>query len=205
MKYILNLLMLVVTAITGRPLKPIGISRGRRFTTDVAITYRMDGIYPGQINRFEDATLEPCLIDASAPPTAFGQPVVVDPTTQGVRPLVAGDTAVTDIYGFTARPYPYQPDSASNYGAVSLGNATPPATGVTDILRSGYIGSKLGGSVDAVKGGRVYIWIAVSSGAHVQGAVEAAATSGSTILLPARITFNGPKDANGNVELSVFP
>src|SRR5262249_5668758 len=79
-----------------------GVVRGRARTRDygsTAIAYRMQAGFPGDVNRMHPASIEPCLIDASAPPTAYGQAVLVDGTTQGVRPLVAGDQALTDVYG----------------------------------------------------------------------------------------------------------
>lgn len=176
---------------------------GRVRTRDVAFTFRMGAGFPGDVNRVDSAKIEPCLIDASAPPTAYGQPVVVDATTQGVRPLVAGDAALDAVYGFTVRPYPTQQSTSGvAYAGVSIGGAAPPPSGIIDILRSGYIMTQLGGGAGVVKGGRVFIWVAASAGNHVQGQVEAVATGGSTIELDEKSYFNGPADANGVVEIS---
>lgn len=172
-------------------------------TRDVAFQFRMGAGFPGDVNRTHPASIEPTLIDSSAPPTAYGQPVVVDATTQGVRALAATDTALTDVYGFTVRPFPLQASSASNYGAASLGAATPPTTGVIDVMRSGYIMGQMntsGGS--PVKGGRVYVWVAATTTGHIQGNLETSASAGNTIELPLTTLFNGPADSNGYVELS---
>lgn len=174
---------------------------GRARTHDVAYTYRMGAGFVGDVNRTHPASIEPVLIDVNSPPTAYGQAVVVDPTTQGVRPLGAGDTSLDAIYGITVRPFPLQQSSANNYGTIGIGAATPPVAGVMDVLRSGYIMAALTGNASAVKGGRVYVWVAASSGNHVQGGFEAAATGGSTILLDEKTYFNGPADANGVVEI----
>lgn len=167
---------------------------------DVAFQFRMGAGFPGDVNRTHPATIEPVLIDASAPPTAYGQPVLVDPTTQGVRPYTAGDTA-TLPYGVTVRPYPIQQASASNYGAASLGAATPPTSGAMDVLRAGYIMGQVPAGQIPVKDGTVYIWTAASSGAHVQGGFEATNPSANGIAL-AGVTFNGGADANGVVEIA---
>ena len=174
---------------------------GRQRTCDISIGYRMGAGFPGDVNRTHPASIEACLVDANSPPTAYGQAVVIDPTTQGVRPLSAGDSALTDIYGITVRPFPIQGQSSTNFGASNIGAATPPTSQPMDVLRSGYIMATLNGSTAAVKGGAVYVWIAASSGSHVQGGFEAAATGGSTIQLGVKTTFNGPADASGVVEI----
>jgi hypothetical protein len=166
---------------------------------DVAFPFRMGAGFPGDVNRTHPASIEPCLIDAAAPPAFFGQAVLVDPTTQGVRPFVAGDVAVTKAYGITVRPYPFQQSSGNNYGAAAIGAATAPATGVVDVLRAGYIMGTVVGNT--VKNGQVYVWTAASTGSHIQGGFEAAASSGNTATL-AGATFNGVQDANGNVEIA---
>lgn len=177
------------------------------FFCDAAFTFRMGAGFAGDVTRNPDsAMIEPCLIDVNAPPTAYGQPVVLDPTTQGVRPIVAGDSALTSVYGFTVRPFPLQPSSAVNFGATTLSGATtPPANGIIDVLRSGYILSALSNPTSVpVKGTAVDVWFAVNSGAHVQGSVEAVHTGGSsfTIVGATTTTFNGGPDANGIVEVA---
>jgi hypothetical protein len=175
----------------------IGVLR----TCDAAFTFRMNTGFPGEVNRTHPASIEPCLIDVNSPPTAFGQPCVVDATTQGVRPLAAGDTALDSIYGFTVRPYPTQQQSGGM--SSSFNSQTPPVSGIVDVLRSGYILTPLSNpTVQPVKGGRVYIWIAASSGAHVQNGVEAAATGGSTIELDEKSSFNGSAGPDGICEVS---
>ena len=175
----------------------------RMKTRDAAFQFRMGAGFPGDINRTHPATIEPVLIDSSAPPTAYGQPVLVDPTTQGVRPFAVGDQSntVPAGYGITVRPYPTNPSSASNFGAAAFGSATPPTTGVMDVLRAGYIMAFLPAGGSPVKGGAVYVWAAASSGAHVQGGIEAAYSAGNTTQLY-NATFNGSPDASGNVEIA---
>jgi hypothetical protein len=178
---------------------------GTHRTHDAAFTFRMPTGFPGDISRaVQSGIAEPCLVDLNAPPTAYGQAVVVDPTTQGVRPIVAGDAALTAIYGVTVRPFPIQQASATNYGAVGLGGVqAPPSSQPIDVLRFGYILVTLQNFAvnNSLKGGAVYIWYAASAGNHVQGGFEAAATGGSTLLL-ADANFNGPAGADGVVELA---
>lgn len=171
---------------------------------DVAFTYRMGAGFAGDVNRTHPATIEPTLIDASAPPTLYGEGVLVDATTQGVRPLTSTDTGTpVTIYGITVRPFPAQQSSATNFGSASLGSATPPTNGAIDVLRAGYIMVNLPFGGTPVKGGPVYIRIAASSGNHVQGAFEAVAdTLGTNTVLVNNATFNGSPDSSGNVEIA---
>lgn len=164
-----------------------------------AILYRMGAGYPGDVNRSNPASITAELINAASPPLLYGQPVLIDATSKGVRPFVAGDTAVTNAYGFTVRPNPTQQLQAnSDYAPAALGVATPPASGVIDIMGQGFIIAKVNGT--PAKGDPVFVWCAVSGGAHVQGGLEAAATGGSTAAL-ANAYYNGSPDANGYVEV----
>jgi hypothetical protein len=168
-----------------------------------AFTFRAGAGFPGAVTRQENSIIEPVLIDASAPPLLFGVPVVIDPTTQGIRPLVAGDSALTTFYGVLVRPFPTSTASATNFGAVPLGTAgVPPTSGPADVLVSGYINVQVPvGSTAAVKNGAVFIWIAATSGVHIQGGFETAASGGNTIAIAGTTHFNGPQDANGIIEL----
>jgi hypothetical protein len=181
-----------------------GLFRGRQRTHDTvtgtAIQFRMGAGFPGAVNRSHPVSIEPCLIDASAPPTLYGQAVLIDPTTQGVRPFVAGDQALIDAYGITVRPYPLQQNTVTP----ALNTAVPPIAGVIDVLKNGYImiGFNKSGSAP-VKNGQAYIWTAATSGAHIQGGWETAAPAGNGCLIgsPNRSYYQGGWDANDIGEL----
>lgn len=171
---------------------------GRARTCDVAFTYRMGAGFAGDVNRTHPFSVEPALIDASAPPLGYGLAVLADAASNGVRQIAAGDQGTVYIYGVTVRPYPTQQQS----GGMSspFGSVTPPASGVIDVLRMGYIMVPIVGAV--AKGGLVYVWAAASGGGHLQGGFEAASSAGNTIALPITLAeFNGPADANGIGEL----
>ena len=60
------------------------------------------------------------------------------------------------------------------------------------------------GSTQPVKGGAVFVWCAATSGSHIQGGFESVASGGNTAALDTtRYQFNGPADANGNVEVCI--
>lgn len=169
----------------------------------VAFQYRMGGGIPGDINRTHPASVEACLVDPTNPPTAFGIAVLPVSGSNGVRMFGAGDTAVTRIWGITARPYPFQAQSATNFGAQNLGSATPPTNQPIDVMRMGYISVQLPAGQAVTKGSAVYVWCAASTGSHVQGGFEGAASGGNTAALDSHYAFNGPADANGVAEISI--
>jgi hypothetical protein len=169
---------------------------------DVAFKYRMGAGFAGDVNRTHPHSVEPALINVATPPTAYGQ-FVIATATNDVRPFAAGDTAVTNPYGMTVRPFPTQQTTGGM--SATLGAATPPVTGVIDILRSGMIMAVLNtGSAASAKGAAVFIWVAATVAGHVQGQLEAAANGGNTAALDATLVqFNGPADASGIVEVSL--
>ena len=171
-------------------------------TRDVAFAFRMGAGFAGDVNRTHPMTIVPELPNATNPPTLYGQAVLMDVTTQTIRRLIPADTAVTRVYGITVRSFPTQQSSGSNYGEAALGAAVPPTTGVTDVLRSGYIMVQLFDNFNvAKKGGPVFVWVAANSGNHVTGGFEDRASAGNTAAL-LDCTFNGTPDANGVVELA---
>jgi hypothetical protein len=169
-----------------------------------AFTFRAGAGFPGAVTRQENSIIEPCLIDASAPPVLYGVPVLIDPTTQGVRPIVTADTTgLTSFYGVLVRTFPTSQASATNFGNTPLGGAgVPPTSGPCDILISGYINVQVPvGSAVATKNGAVFVWVAASTGSHVMGGFETAASGGNTAAIGGTTHFNGGQDANGVIEL----
>lgn len=175
---------------------------GRFRTHDVSYLYRMPGGIPGDINRTHPVWVEPCINDPTTPVPLFGVPVVCTAAGNSVRPIGAGDGALTDIYGIAARPYPFQQSSAQNYGQADFGVGVPPVHQPLDVMRIGAMTVLLNGAASVVKGGRVFVWIGVTGGGHVRGGFEGAGSTASTIELDGRILFNGPADPQGNVELT---
>lgn len=164
--------------------------------------YRMNTGFAGDVNRTHPAGIEPCLIDATYPPTFFGQGVIADAAApNGVRVPASGDSGAADAYGVTVRPFPFQQQSTTNYGANTFGGEAPPTTGIVDILRSGYIIVTLQGAAAATKGGTVHMCIVAGTG-YVVGGFSADTVSGTFITLGQHTTFNGPAGADGLVELA---
>ena len=187
----------------------LAIRRGSARTLDsnMAFTYRMGAGFPGDVNRTHPVSIEPFLTGSTTPPTQYGQALVPDTANNGLRGMTAGDTAVTVPYGMLVRPYPTQQQSGGMSSA--FGAATPPTTGVQDAMRSGYMMVQLNditASANVKKGDPVFVWCAATAGAHIQGGYEVVASGGNTAALdPNRVTFNGPGDVNGVLEISVTP
>lgn len=70
-----------------------------------AYTYRMPSGFAGMITRVDTSDTEAQTIDSTTPPTSFGIPVKM--VAGKIQPLANGDAA-TVIYGFLARPFPFQ-------------------------------------------------------------------------------------------------
>lgn len=182
----------------------------RAMVLDVAYAFRMGAGFPGDVNRTHPVSIEPALQNVLTPSTAYGQPMVADTVgaTNTVRRLGAGDAALVDIYGVSVRPFPIQDTgTAGATGAVAIGAATPPPTGIIDVMRSGYIMVQMNLGFGAVtKGAPVFIWVAATAGAHIQGQYEPVAAGGNTAsLAAAKYSYNGPADSAGVVEIAVNP
>lgn len=197
-----TLLQHLVAAIFGAG----AIPRGRRFTCDVAFPFRMGSGFPGDVNRTHPASIEPTIM-SNTPVPFYGFPVVIAADgTNGVRPLGAGDGALTTIYGVAVRPFPQQQATgASAFGAQAFGVGVPPANVPVDVLRQGYITVQLpSDSAIVAKGGPVFVWTAASAGTHTQGGFEGTNPAGNGIALaPTRYMFNGPQDASGFAEVVI--
>lgn len=176
------------------------MTRIRTKVRDAAFQFRMGAGFPGEVNRTHPASISPALNDATNPVLAPGMACIAT-TSNTVRQLAAGDTALTDIYGVAVRAYPFQVAAASNYGSQAFGAAALVANQMIDVLELGYILVQVPAGSTATKGAAVYLWCAASTGAHVQGAFEVGASGGNTAALSNRWSFNGPCDATGIVEV----
>ncbi|TDV39537.1 hypothetical protein C7405_101656 [Paraburkholderia caballeronis] len=161
-----------------------------------AYQYRMPAGFAGDLQRAEVATIETQLIDPAAPPTAFGVPVKM--VSGKIQPINNAADVAASVIGVNLRAYPIQGN-----GTDPLGTSTPPTTGVTDILKRGYVDVALGGTAPATKNGTVYVRVAAAAAGKPLGGFEAAADSTNTVAMPANWYFTGPADSYGIVEIAV--
>jgi hypothetical protein len=161
-----------------------------------AYQYRMPAGFAGDLQRAEVATVETQIIDSAAPPTSFG--VAVKLVSGKVQPInLAADTAAL-VCGVNLRAYPIQGN-----GTDPLGTSTPPTSGVTDVLKRGYVNVVLGGTAAAAKGGTVYVRVAGAATGKPLGGFEGAADGTNTVALASNWYFTGPADAYGITEIAV--
>ena len=161
-----------------------------------AILYRMPFGVPGDISRaFGQATVEPQAFDSTHPFAAFGMPGKLS-SGLFVPLTVVGDTAP---YGYLVRPYPTRSANASD----PLGSSVPLCTAgrQADVLVRGYLTAFCGAGTPAA-GGTVYMRYANPATGLIVGALEATFISGTNIALTG-VTFMGPADPQGNVEIRV--
>lgn len=166
-----------------------------------AFAFRQPAGFAGDISRTHPQTwVEPGLNDATNPVPFYGSAVLLT-NVNSYRGMLAGDTGVTVINGIASRPYPIQPLTApGSFGAVAFGGLVLPMSGEIAIVKQGYVMVPVVGT--PVKGGAVFVWVAATAGANVQGGFQAAATGGSTAALT-NCKFNGPPDANGIGEIII--
>lgn len=170
-----------------------------------AFTFRMPSGIPGNVARIESATIEAQVINTTTPPTRYGDPVAyASAGNGGVRPITTGDVAAT-ICGFLVRPFPTQ--GGVNWPSdplITTGSAgSPPANGICNILRAGYISVMVNGAGTASNGSPVYIRVATPAAGKPIGGIEAASDTTNTIIA-AHCEFTGAQDAQGNCEIRVF-
>lgn len=195
-----KMLAMVVAAAFG----PTPIHRGFARVCDSAsaFAFRMGAGFEGDVTRTHPVDIEPVLVAVATPPTFYGEAVLTAAANAGVRPFAAADTAIDTPYGVVVRSYPGQQTTGGM--TATFGTATPPASGVIDVLRRGYIAVKIPAAQAATpsKGSAVFVRCQNAGAGQRVGGFEAAADGGNTAALDTkRFQFNGPADADGNVEL----
>jgi hypothetical protein len=157
-----------------------------------AFTTRMPAGFPGRVSRSDSLTVQQEIIDSNTPPTVYGG--VVKLVSGKLQPIAGGDSA--GIYDFLVQPYPTQSSSSA------LGAATPPTSGIADVLKRGFmtVTLKLG---TAAKNGQVYV-VTTAGGTVAVGDIVTAASpaGGGTAVAITNCFFMGPADSGGVVEIS---
>jgi len=140
----------------------------------VALTYRMNSGIPGNVSRESQASIESGFYDSSYPFPAYGLMGKIN-SVSGKFDMLQGGEAAYQLYGILVRPYPTTGLNASD----PIGSATPPTSGMCNILRRGYISAKLNNGT-AVNGAQVYCRVSNPNGAKIIGGFEALADATTT-------------------------
>lgn len=175
----------------------------RARTKDVAFAFRMGAGFPGDVNRTGMMAIMPGQMNSTSPVLLYGNPTLVDTATNTIRGFLSSDTGVTAIGGVLVRPYPTQQSSGGM--SSSIGAAVPPTSGVCDVLASGHalVTCNNFAAAPPTKGGAVFVWVVATSGVHIQGGFESAASGVNTVAIT-NARYNGPPDASGVCELQVW-
>ena len=171
-----------------------------------AYIYRQPSAFKGRPTRLAaPLNIDQAILGASYQWTenGVGQPVVFD--KNGQLAPVSSTTTATDIVGVIAALF-------GGFAGLGTNNAYPPVTTPVQLtsrcmpfMRWGYIGVQVQNNTDPVRGGQVYVRIALPSSnpqGLVIGGFEAAADSTNTIALPGW-TFQGSTDSNGITEIYI--
>ncbi|HED3078604.1 TPA: hypothetical protein U2Q62_003476 [Citrobacter amalonaticus] len=160
---------------------------------DNTFLYRMSAGIAGAISRPQDLTVEPQTLDSAKAFAAYG---LAGKFSAGkFVPIEADDTAAV-VVGIYVRPYPTasQPDKVRQIG-----------TGFNfagDCMKRGYVTVNIGADASSVAlGGAVFMRVATPTASSPLGAFLTAADGENTVQLT-NAYFNGPGDANGNIELA---
>lgn len=174
---------------------------------DRAYTFRMPAGVPGECTRLAvlGTTITPEMVNTTAAAAggaawSYGNLAVVD--ANGARPAAVADAAFSaTTWGVLVRPFPTGDIGvAFPAGIVDFGTGVPPQTGIVNVMRRGFFSAKLNGATAAAKGGAVYAFTGATAAPHQQGGFEAA--SGTSLIQVPGAYFQGPADAQGNVEIA---
>jgi hypothetical protein len=152
---------------------------GRHRTRDISFLAQSAIGFIGRITRSTPLPrITPDMNDATNPVAFYGL-AVLNTINNTVRGILASDAGVIGISGIASANFPFQPSSATNFGAQALSALTAVApNSVMDILRTGFMTIYLNSAQapTATKADKVYVWCAASTGTHVQGGFENAAS-----------------------------
>jgi len=153
---------------------------GRHRTRDISFLAQSAIGFIGRITRSTPLPrTTPDMNDATNPVAFYGL-AVLNTINNTVRSILATDAGTSGISGIAAANFPFQPSSATNYGAQALNALTAVApNSVMGTPRAGFIMIYLNSAQapTATKADKVYVWCAASTGTHIQGGFENAATA----------------------------
>lgn len=168
-------------------------------------TFRMPAGIPGRVNREQEHTGVPEIMDVANPPLSYGDPVKMGSNGK-IQALAPGDTAAS-VYGFLESPYPIAQTQGGLFNQ-GYGPVTPAPGGRCTVMRRGYMTVVVYGQPSS--GGTVYVRLAGTPASRADGTagrvggLEASndATAGNTIALPVSTSFRGAPDGAGNTEIA---
>jgi hypothetical protein len=164
-----------------RPRAAQGVFVGRHRTRDISFLAQSAIGFIGRLTRSVPAPkVTPNINDATNPVLFFGLACLAT-AANTVRSILATDSAITAIFGIAVEPFPFQISSGTNFGAQPLSALTSvptPGFGAPplDVNNSGFqtVYCNSAQAPTATRVSPVCVWIAASTGTHVQGGFETA-------------------------------
>jgi hypothetical protein len=207
--YIAVALMLVALYFFVRrhPRGTTGEFVGRHRTRDISFLAQSANGFIGRITRSTPLPrITPDMNDATNPVAFYGL-AVLNTINNTVRGILATDASQIGISGVASGNFPFQPASATNFGAQALAALTAVSpNSVMDTLRTGFIMVYLNSAQapTATKVDKVYVWCAASSTTHVQGGFENAASAAiASAIKGGGNTGNGTVSAGPTINATV--
>jgi hypothetical protein len=162
-----------------RPSAASGTFVGRRRTRDISFLAQSTSGFIGRLTRSVPAPkVTPEMNDSTNPVTSYGL-AVLNTVNNTVRAVLPTDGSLASISGIGVAPFPFQASSGTNYGAQSLTALTSVNAGPLDVNRSGFetVYCNSAAASTATKATPVFVWIAASTGTHIQGGFETSASA----------------------------
>jgi hypothetical protein len=166
-----------------RPRAANGVFVGRSRTRDISYQAQSPVGVIGAITKMVPAaTISQNMNDLTSPVTSFGLACMITGTNT-IRNIAASDGSATAVFGIAVKPNTFQASTATGYGAVPFSNLTTAPYGAgfapLPVLKRGSMIVYCNTSQVATltQQSPVFVWSATSTGAHVQGGFESAASA----------------------------
>lgn len=189
-----------------RPRATTGVFVGRHRTRDISFLAQSPSGFIGRITRSVPAPkITPDPNDVTNPVAYYGL-AVMNTVNNTVRSILTTDAGASGIGGIAVAPFPFQQQSTTNYGATSLGALTAVPTGIViDTNRAGFqtVYCNTAQAPTASKLSKVFVWCAASTGTHIQGGFETAASANVAGIAGGGNTGNGTISAGPTVTAGV--
>lgn len=153
--------------------------------------------FRGNVSRTPD-TIITSFMNTGDDPIQYGEPVVFDAATGGVRKIKSTDTTNANVVGIAVR-HIGQPYADNEHGWY-YGKGD-----MVDVLVRGSICVELASATGIAAKGGVYVYNGKTEG-HEAGGIAAAAdsASGDTVQIPNAIFTIGKADANNIAEITIL-
>lgn len=151
----------------------------------------------GAITRVDNTVVEPGMLDATTPPTAFGQPVKINPAT-GKFQLMGAAAVAGDFYGILTRIVP----SISGTLGQAFADGAPNADQIQGIATRGYVNVAcvIG---TPVRDGIVYVRIVDGGAGKPVGQYEATADGANSVAVTELVWATNGKDSTNIAEVRI--